>query len=406
MKVVGIIAEFNPFHNGHKYLIKKAKEITKADYVIVVMSGSFTQNGNIAIYDKFKRAKVAVKNGADLVIELPTIYSISSSEYFATGAISLLKKLGIIDYLVFGSESGDIEKILEIANVEYENKVQILEKTKEEMKKGITFALAHENALKSYFADNDIEEIKKSNNILAIEYLKAIKRLNLNITPFTIKREGNLLNDKSLNKENNFSSATSIREYLYNNKDINCDNTDNKDNTLKEYIPQSMYEVMLNSKAISNEDIYTILKFSILDRNNLKNINGINEGIENKILAEINTSKSYNDFIHNVKSKRYTLAAIKRMLLNIILNITKSDFDRLYLKTNYAHILSMSECGKKLLSQISKISDITVITKLNEKIINKMNDIDKKSLKIDLYASNIHSIILNENINKDYTNRL
>lgn len=404
MKVVGIIAEFNPFHNGHKYLIEKAKEIFKADFCVVVMSGSFTQNGNIAIYDKFKRGNVAIKNGADLVIELPTIYSISSSEYFAKGAIDILNKLNIVDYLVFGSESGNIEKISKIADVECENNEQILKKTKEEMKKGITFALAHENALKSYLTDEYIAEIKKPNNILGIEYFKALKNSNSKIKPFTIKRQGNLLTEKSLNKENNFSSATSIREYLY-SKDDNYDNK-NKDNTLKEYIPQNMYEIMLNTKAISNEDIYTILKFSILDRTNLKDINCITEGIENKILAEISVSKSYNEFIHNIKSKRYTLATIKRMLINILLNITKYDFDNLCLKTNYAHILSMSESGKTLLSQISKNSDISVITKVNEKIINEMNDIDKKSLNIDLYASNMHSIILNENINKDYTNRL
>lgn len=401
MKVVGIIAEFNPFHNGHKYLIQEAKKKANADFVVVLMSGSFTQNGNVAIYDKFKRAKAAIENGVDLVIELPTFYSISSGEYFATGAIDLLNKLNIIDYVFFGSESGDINDISDIANVELINKEQILKLTKEEMKKGITYAKAHENALKSYLTPPQIKELQKPNNILAIEYLKALKKTNSKIIPYTVKRKGNSISDTNIEKEENFTSATSIRQYIMLKKDLKI---------LEKYVPDDMYEIMLTQKPLLNDDIYNIIKFSILNNmkniQNLQSINGITEGIENKIISALSISKSYDEFIHNIKSKRYTLSSIKRMILNILLNITKIDFNKLYLNINYAHILSMSSNGKTLLSSLSNVSNINLLTKISPKVLNLLNGTDKQSLDIDIFASNILSILLNENINKDYTNKL
>lgn len=401
MKVVGIIAEFNPFHNGHKYLIQEAKKKANADFVVVLMSGSFTQNGNVAIYDKFKRAKAAIENGVDLVIELPTFYSISSGEYFATGAIDLLNKLNIIDYVFFGSESGDINDISDIANVELINKEEILKLTKEEMKKGITYAKAHENALKSYLTPPQIKELQKPNNILAIEYLKALKKTNSKIIPYTVKRKGNSISDTNIEKEENFTSATSIRQYIMLKKDLKI---------LEKYVPDDMYEIMLTQKPLLNDDIYNIIKFSILNNmkniQNLQSINGITEGIENKIISALSISKSYDEFIHNIKSKRYTLSSIKRMILNILLNITKIDFNKLYLNINYAHILSMSSNGKTLLSSLSNVSNINLLTKISPKVLNLLNGTDKQSLDIDIFASNILSILLNENINKDYTNKL
>ena len=401
MKVAGIIAEFNPFHNGHKYLIQEAKKKANADFVVVLMSGSFTQNGNVAIYDKFKRAKAAIEEGVDLVIELPTFYSISSGEYFATGAIDLLNKLNIIDYVFFGSESGDINDIADIANVELINKEQILKLTKEEMKKGITYAKAHENALKSYLTPPQIKELQKPNNILAIEYLKALKKTNSKIIPYTVKRKGNSISDTNIEKEENFTSATSIRQYIMLKKDLKI---------LEKYVPDDMYEIMLTQKPLLNDDIYNIIKFSILNNmkniQNLQSINGITEGIENKIISALSISKSYDEFIHNIKSKRYTLSSIKRMILNILLNITKIDFNKLYLNINYAHILSMSSNGKTLLSSLSNVSNINLLTKISPKVLNLLNETDKQSLDIDIFASNILSILLNENINKDYTNKL
>ena len=401
MKVAGIIAEFNPFHNGHKYLIQEAKKKANADFVVVLMSGSFTQNGNVAIYDKFKRAKAAIEEGVDLVIELPTFYSISSGEYFATGAIDLLNKLNIIDYVFFGSESGDINDIADIANVELINKEQILKLTKEEKKNGITYAKAHENALKSYLTPPQIKELQKPNNILAIEYLKALKKTNSKIIPYTVKRKGNSISDTNIEKEENFTSATSIRQYIMLKKDLKI---------LEKYVPDDMYEIMLTQKPLLNDDIYNIIKFSILNNmkniQNLQSINGITEGIENKIISALSISKSYDEFIHNIKSKRYTLSSIKRMILNILLNITKIDFNKLYLNINYAHILSMSSNGKTLLSSLSNVSNINLLTKISPKVLNLLNETDKQSLDIDIFASNILSILLNENINKDYTNKL
>ena len=168
MKTVGIIAEYNPFHNGHKYQIEKAKEITGADTVIVIMSGSFTQQGNIAIVDKFKRAEMAIECGADLVIELPTIFATSSAEMFALGAVNILNSLNTVDYLVFGSECDNINTLSSIANKIQDSKNMIDIKIKKEIQNGISYALARDNVLKEFLNEKEYIEFSKQNNILAI----------------------------------------------------------------------------------------------------------------------------------------------------------------------------------------------------------------------------------------------
>lgn len=398
MNVTGIIAEFNPFHNGHKYLIDEAKKITNSDFCIAIMSGNFTQNGNIAIYDKFKRAKIATQNGIDMVIELPTIYAISSSEYFATGCIDILNKLNIVDSICFGSECGDIDMLEKIANCYIKNELSIWTKRKELMKKGVSFALANQTCMQDYLEDYYINELNKSNNILGIDYIKAIKKLNSNIIPYTIKRLGTSYNSSNLSDTCDFTSATSIREKII---------TENlKD--LKSFIPIETQNLITVQKALSNEILFNILKYTILvNKTHLNKFNGVIEGLENKIIDSISISKDYNEFIHNIKSKRYAMSSIKRMLLSILLNITKEDFNK-FIKydINYAHVLSISNKGKKLLSEISKKSNIKLLTNINNDILSNLNDVNKKSLELDILASNIYHSLLNEKINKDYTNRL
>lgn len=400
MKVLGIIAEYNPFHNGHKYHIEEAKKQTGADYVIVVMSGNFTQSGNIAIYDKFLRAKLATEYGVDLVIELPAIYANSSAESFSYGAVSLLNSLGIIDYICFGSETNNIDKLRSISKIINDNNLQITSKIKEILKTGVSYPVARENALKNYLTDDEISILDKSNNILGIEYLKALDTLSSSIIPICIKRESSDFNETVLNqKSDRFTSATSIRNMI----------NQNKIDLVEKYVPALTYTTILNTEASFNDKLYRILKYKILTTSNedLKNISEVTEGLENKIQDEITHSISYDDFINNLKSKRYTMTKIKRMLNNILLDITKEDLK--FAKENnitYAHILSLGYNGKELLSLISNNSNIQLITKINESTLSKLDASTRKYLNLDILASNIYYTLSNEIINKDYTNRL
>ena len=373
-------------HNGHKYLIEKAKQITGADVAICLMSGNFTQAGNIALKDKFTRAKIAIENGFDAVIELPTIFATSSAEFFASGAINILNGLGCIDYLCFGSETGNISTITDIAKKIIKNNDNIWDNITESMKEGISFAKAREYAISKYLSKDEIAISCLPNNILAIEYVKSLLKQKSTIVPIAIKRE-----------ENNecITSATIIREMIENRNDIS------------KYVLN--YTTILDNSQLNN-NMYNLIKYAILskEKDQIKNINGVTEGLENKLYDEINNSNNYNEFIQNVKSKRYQLSKIKRILINIMLEISKEDFLNLNTDKNcYAHIININSSLKnELLSKLNKSSNIPVITSLNNNIINNLNDTIRKSLLLDVKASNIYSILSNDKINRDFTNKL
>lgn len=398
MKILGIIAEYNPFHNGHIYHIKKSKELTGADYVIAIMSGNFTEQGNIAIYDKFKRAKIATYNGIDLILELPTIYANSSSEFFASGAISLLNSLNIVDYICFGSECGDIDTLKNISNLITKNKDEIWKDITQNLKQGISFAKAREQSITKYLNNTEIVEFSKPNNILAIEYLNSLSRLNSKIRPYTICRNSSDFNELKINTKGSFTSATSIRNAIYNNL------TD-----LEGVIPDNMLKIVKNTPPTFNDKLFDIIKYKIVTSNKdyLSNISEITEGLENRLIYAVSISNTYDEFINNIKSKRYQMSKIKRMLNNIILDITKKDFETIKNSNeSFAHVLAISEHGKKLLSKISKNSSIPLITSINDDTLKQLSCTQQKMLNLDILSSNIYSIITNDSINKDYTNRL
>ena len=373
-------------HNGHKYLIEKAKQITGADVAICLMSGNFTQAGNIALKDKFTRAKIAIENGFDAVIELPTIFATSSAEFFAFGAINILNGLGCIDYLCFGSETGNISTITDIAKKIIKNNDNIWDNITESMKEGISFAKAREYAISKYLSKDEIAISCLPNNILAIEYVKSLLKQKSTIVPIAIKREDN---------NECITSATIIREMIENKNDIS------------KYVLN--YTTILDNPQLNN-NMYNLIKYAILSKEKyqIKNINGVTEGLENKLYDEINNSNNYNEFIQNVKSKRYQLSKIKRILINIMLEISKEDFLNLNTDKNcYAHIININSSLKnELLSKLNKSSNIPVITSLNNNIINNLNDTIRKSLLLDVKASNIYSILSNDKINRDFTNKL
>lgn len=397
MKTVGIIAEFNPFHNGHKYLIEKAKEETNADRVIVIMSGNFTQQGNIAVIDKFKRAEIATNYGVDLVIELPTIYAVSSAETFAKGAIDILDKLNIVDYLAFGTEAASLIMLQSIASKILDNENLLSEKIKENLKSGITYALARDKALKEILTTSEYAEISSPNNILAIEYLKELLKIKSNIVPVAIKRANANHNDTSIYTNSFFASATSLRNHL--------ENMENSVLDIENYVPNLTYQALLDSNLLFNNDMYTLLRYIITEADNkkLSSIYEISEGLENKIKESATTSLSYFELLNNVKSKRYTLSRIKRIFTHILLELTSDLFCELN-GVNYARVLKITD--KNLLSELSRKSTIPVISNINEKVLKSLDTKTYESLMLDFKADNIYSIIANDSLNKDRTNKI
>lgn len=385
MSIVGIIAEFNPMHSGHKYLIEKAKELTGCDTALCIMSGNFTQAGNVAIKDKFIRANIAIEHGFDIVIELPTIYATSSAEYFSKGAIEILNSLPI-DYICFGSETGDTDVLYLIAQKLVKNNELIWETITEALKSGISFAQAREYAISKILSKEEIEISTKSNNILAIEYLKNLIKLNSKIKPIAIKRDETAI------------SATSIR------------NSIKEKSNIKEIEKSILSPNIILDSPVVNDNTFNFIKYAVLSLNKekIKDIAEVTEGLENKIYDELNNSLSYEEFIKAIKSKRYQLSKIKRILNNILLNITKDEFIKLQNSNKYyARVLAINPNRKKeILSFITKNSSILVITSINDKIIKNLDELSQSSLLLDIKSSNIYSIFSNNTINKDYTNKI
>lgn len=392
MNVTGIITEYNPFHLGHLHHLKECKKNTNCDGVICVMSGNFVQRGMPAIMDKWERAKIAVKNGVDLIVELPLIFSISSAEAFAYGAVALLEKTKIVNNLYFGSEHGNVLDLNKIASVIIKEPIEYKNTLKKELAKGVPYHYARLASLKNYFNDINLEEIiSSSNNILGIEYLKALIRLNSPIKPYTLKRIGSNYNDENITSL--YASATSIRKTLsFNNFD-----------KIKEVLPKESYEEIINLKNtdykfVYPEDIFPFLKYKILtEGENLSKLSQLKEGLDNKIKKEILNSNNLNEFILNIKSKRYTYTAISRALVSFFIGMENFSLDDIKNSSiEYIRPLAFNERGSKILKEIKNKESVKIITKLPKNIENSM-------LSLDLLGTKAYSI-LNKNISpmEDY----
>ena len=397
MNVVGIIAEYNPMHNGHIYNIQKAKELTGADYVIVIMSGSFTEQGNIAVINKFDRATLAIQNGADLVIELPTIFAISSAENFAYGAVNILNSLGIVTHLAFGAESNEILPLQQVANTYLKHKKEIIAKIKEYTRLGINSAEAYNKSL-THFLKHITCDVSLPNNILGIEYLKALTALKSEIKPVLVHRQQSNHSDNKIPEYCQFASSTSIRNVLTNNTITQAKKLKN----IKNVVPKNTLSLLSNNIYNTNQDLWNILKYEILKLNiqGLKQIHEVGEGLENKLYKNALTCNSYEQYIFSVKSKRYTLSKIKRICIYIILGITKEKYNRLN-TVNYARILKVNKASSQLLSAINNNSNTAIITKITDKLISSMDENIAESLRLDILSHNISNTS-----NMDYINKI
>ncbi len=340
MDIIGIIAEYNPFHNGHLYQIKEIKKMYPDSIIIAIIDGYFCQRGNMSIITKEDKVKDSLANNVDIVIELPVLFATQSADTFASKSIELLNELHV-NKLCFGSESNDLRKLNKIAEKQLDDSFDL--QVKKHLNEGINYPTALKKAL-------DIEfDYNNPNDLLAISYIKTIKKHNYNIEPISIKRTNEY---HDLNKNDGIISANNIRNKIIHNKDISS------------FVP-------ITNNYYYN-DYLKHLKLCILNTK-LDEILDVDEGLDNNILKHLNTSSNLDDLIINIKSKRYTYNKINRMLTHILLNIKKEDAN---LNVDYLRILGFNEKGKEYLNSIKKDIKLPLY---NNKMVSKIKDYEIKS---------------------------
>jgi len=405
-EVLGVVAEYNPFHNGHLYHLEKTKEKTGAKFVVCVMSGNFVQRGNTSIVDKWTKAEMALAGGVDLVIELPAVYSVSSAESFAQGAVKILENLGIVDTISFGTETDDFAALNNIATILTEEPKEFSNMLKEELKQGVSYPKAREQALIKYLNDDVRYKniLNNPNNILGVEYLKALKQLKSKISPVAIKREKVYYNDNTI--VDDFASATAIRNMVMNKEFA----------SLIKVVPRVTYETLLKEYEVGNvvydiqryekEIFYTLRRMSLSD---IAELPDVSEGLENTIKNAANFCNNIKDFVNMVKTKRYTQTRIQRILVFALLGITKKDVQMAKKVVPYARVLGFNEKGKMLLSGIAQNNPkMEVITSVKKFMDNNTNKTYKRMLDIDIFATDVYTLgyRYDSMANLDYTKNM
>ena len=370
MKITGIIAEYNPFHNGHKYQIGEAKKFS--DAVVVIMSGSFVQRGSIAITDKWTRAKIAAENGADLVLELPVIYSLNTAQRFAKGAVEILEKTNVINYLCFGSESGNVDELTKAAELIINEPAYVSEKIRKFIGEGISYPAARQKAFRGLI---DEEILSSPNNILALEYIKALIEIKSSIEPVTVKRYGTDYHDEFA--KNGIASASAIRNMIKNQENVN------------DLIPDDSFEIYDENRL----NTALIAHLRMMSEYELSCINDVNEGLENRIKKALAQSLTIEELCENIKTKRYPMSKIRRIAFSSLLGITKQIAE---CDVNYIRVLAMNSTGAKILKEIKNKSTLDIITKTAD---YQKDDI---AFQKDILATDMFALCSNKKIGMDY----
>ena len=390
MKVVGIVAEYNPFHNGHQYQIDKIRKEFQADYIIIAMSGNYLQRGVPALCDKFTRTQMALMCGADLILEIPTIWATASAEYYAQAGVSLLASTGVVTHLAFGAETDDIDSLLQVSSV-LKNEPDVYRAVlSNSIRTGNSFPIARKNALITslpFFSTEKLDELLDNpNNILALEYLKALPD---SIEPILIKREGAGYHDTDI--ETALPSASAIRECIF-----NSDTGDTLD-TLAKAMPKEAFQVI--EKCISNNNLLTLNDFSeslgycLLSQTDhgFASYADCTQDLSNKIKNHLNKYVHFEDFINLLKTKDMTYTRINRCLLHIMLHITQMDYSigRAIGYAPYLRILGFKNASSGLLSTIKKNSNVPIISKVAD-AHNLLDYETNKFFEKDMFASNLY----------------
>ncbi|WP_106497725.1 nucleotidyltransferase [Lentibacillus sp. Marseille-P4043] len=363
MKACGLIVEYNPFHNGHVYHLEEAKKVSKADCMITVMSGSFLQRGEPAIIDKFHRTNAALASGIDIVVELPYVFAVQSSDLFAKGSILTLHALGI-DSICFGSESGMISDFVTGYHTFYERKDLFRETLKEQLNQGMAYPEASRLAYQKIGLTTAGMDLAKPNNILGFSYVKAILENSLPIEPLTIKRSKSGYHDETITSS--IASATSIRKQLFTSGKITPE--------IAETIPKATKEELERYYHTAScwhhwEAYFNLLHYRVMtmSKTELRAIQGVDEGLEYRIKKTAKTATSFTEWVKAIKTKRYTWTRLQRMFVHILTNTKKQDMDRLTNLSSipYVRILGLTETGRAYLNKAKKQTDVPLISNLS-----------------------------------------
>ena len=410
MKIVGLITEYNPFHNGHLYHMQKAKEITGADSVIAVMSGNYVQRGAPAIMPKHLRAEVALEAGIPLVLELPVCYASGSAEYFADGAISLFEKLGCIDSICFGSECGDYYLLEKVAHVTADEPEAYKQTLQDALKQGLSFPMARQAALKAYFQDPSLDDIlEQPNNILGIEYIKALYLRKSPIGAYTIRRKISGYHDKELSP--GYSSASAIRRLLaFAGNSVHLASEEMYDEPglsevltrLEGQVPpsciRSLEETHRVRYPVYANDFSLLFRYRLLTetRESLVGYLDMTEELANRMINHANDFITFDQFCDLLKTRDMTYSRISRCLLHILLNIRTEDMN-LYKEEGgcqYARVLGFSKDGAKLLTRIKRTSSVPLLTKLTQ--TEGLSKAGLRMLRQDIFAADLYESVITD----------
>lgn len=395
MKTVGIIAEYNPFHNGHAYQISMAKKMTGADYCIIVMSGDFVQRGAPAVMDKYIRTRSALENGADLVLELPVCYAAGSAEYFASGAIALLDKLGVTDTLCFGCECDDIALLSELADALLDETPQFKQVLRQQMKAGVSYPQARNHALSvtAPHLTGSLHILQTPNNILGLEYLKALKKRQSSIQPHSVNRMGSGYHTAGL--ESSYSSALAIRESISQRKEIRY---------IKEQVPTTVYSAMEEAFGhtfpVLPNDLSALLPYKLLleQSRGYTSYLDIDASFSDRLTRMLFSYTDYESFCERLKTKNMTYTRVSRNLLHILLDICQKDMDTFCREDYiyYARMLGFKKEAEPLLGAVKERTEIPLLSKLADAddLIDSTNG--KKMLAADIRAGHIYSLLVQQ----------
>lgn len=379
MKITGIICEYNPFHNGHLYHMNQTRK-NGATHIVAVMSGNYVQRGDIAVLDKFTRAKLAVRGGADLVIEIPSVYALSSAEFYARGAVSILDSLGCVDEISFGSEAGSVEDLKKASEIAEE--CSSSPELEEYLRNGMSYPNAINTMVYEKYgkkAGNRIGEILASpNNVLAVEYLKALRRLGSGIQPVTVQRKS--VAHDSMVALNGIASASFIRKCIQEKIDFS------------DFVPDYVYSAYVRTVSekrradIKNLERIILYKLRTITPEQLRSVPDVGQGLEYRVMENA-VLTNLDEIFMNIKTRRYTMARIKRIFLNMLIGIEKSDLDIL---PPYGRILAVTERGRDILSKAKETGKIPFGTSLAK--LGKSSEDAQRFSQIEGRASDIYAL--------------
>ncbi|MDD6488826.1 MAG: nucleotidyltransferase [Clostridia bacterium] len=378
MKISSVICEYNPFHNGHKLMLEYMRK-NGATHIVACMSGNFTQRGDFAIFSKWQRTKTALLNGADLVVELPVSFSCANAERFALGGVYILNALGCVDEICFGSECGNTELLTKACNAITDSGIS--DSIKKYSSCGMTFAAAREKAVCDIYGSEISDILSQPNNILAVEYLKALKKIDSTITPSTISRVG--AEHDSSETSDEIASASFVRQLIY-----------EKNREFLTYIPENTFDTVNNSmtslpdcqriKKLENAVLY---RLRTMNKNHFANLPDISEGLENRLMSAVRNSVSYDEIMQTTKCKRYTLARIRRCILHAFLGITKQNSPEF---PPYIRVLGFNEKGREILRIMRKSASLPVIMRYAD--VGSLSDECQNTFAFESQCDDIYSL--------------